>query len=133
MSEQSVKSRPENLVTLVKAVIAILVIVVFLLPPVKQWLNAQPIRLRVIYPLLTLVCLYGLYQAYRATSGAFGLLRWGVIVSAALSSVLAVYGVGQVFFTVGKVCAVAFIVMEIGYILYEGLAGSDDVREGADG
>jgi hypothetical protein len=133
MREQQSSLGSKPIATLVKMLLAFFIIVFFLLPPVKQWLNAEPVRLRVIYALMTLFCLYGLIQAYRERSSTFALVRWAVILLAVGSSVLAVFGVGQIFFTISKVCAIAFIVMEIGHILYEGLAGGTEMREGNDG
>ena len=121
MSERPANPRSEHLSTLVRATMAFVILIVFLLPPVKQWLNADPVRLRIIYPLMALICAYGLFQAYQSSGRTFDLARWGVILLAAVCMVLAVYGVGPVFFTIGKACAIGFIVMEIGRILYEGL------------
>ena len=126
MSEQSVNSRSDYLSTLAKVAIVVVMLAVFLLPPVKQWLNADPVRLRVIYPLMALACGYGLFQAYRSAAGTLDLVRWGVILLAAVCMVLAVYGVGAAFFAIGKVCAIGFIVLEIGRILYEGFVENGD-------
>ena len=125
MSEQLANPRPEYLATLAKITVAFVLLAIFLLPPVKQWLNADPVRLRVIYPLMALACAYGLFQAYRSAGGTFDLVRWGVILLATVCMALAVYGVGGGFFTIGKACAIGFIVIEIGRILYEGFANGE--------
>ena len=126
MSEQSANPRSKYLTTLAQVAIAVVMLAVFLLPPVKQWLNAESVRLRVIYPLMALACAYGLFLTYRSAGRKFDLVRWGVILLSAVCMVLAVYGDGPIFFTIGKACAIGFIVMEIGRILYEGFVESDD-------
>lgn len=126
MSEQPAHPPSAVLATLAKVAIALVMLAVFLLPPVKQWLNADPLRLRALYPLLALACAFGLFQAIRSVAGTFALVRWAVILLAAASMTLAVYGAGAVFFTIGKACAIAFIVLEIGRILYEGFVAGDD-------
>jgi hypothetical protein len=100
-----------------------LIVIVFLLPPVKQWFNETPYLLEILYPLLTLFSLYLLYQAYRDKAGTFVLFKWALLLIATASSVLAVYGAGAVFHTIRLVSAEVFIVLQIGHMLVESFLG----------
>ncbi|MGC9395087.1 MAG: hypothetical protein ACP5J4_09545 [Anaerolineae bacterium] len=106
------------------AVLWMLVVMVFLLPPVKRWFNETPYLLEVLYPLLTLFSLYLLYQAYRAKAGTFVLFKWALLLIATASSVLAVYGAGAGFYTIRSVSAQVFIVLEVGHIFVESFIGT---------
>lgn len=119
------KLQSKSLSTLGFVVLAILLVIIFLLPPVKKWLNEIPYLFEVVYPLLALFSIYGLYQAYRSESGAFTLLKWVLLLVATGSSVLAVYGAGAFFFTLRQIGAVAFIVLEIGHTLVGGFPSEE--------
>jgi FtsH-binding integral membrane protein len=105
------------------AALGLVIVVIFLLPPVKRWFNETPYLLEILYPLLTLFSLYLLYQAYRAKAGTFALFKWALLLVAALSSMLAVYGAGAIFYTIRLVSAEVFIVLQIGHILVESFFG----------
>ena len=105
------------------AVLGVGIVIIFLLPPVKQWFNETPYLLEVLYPLLTVFSLYLVYQAYRAKAGSFVLFKWALLLVAALSSTLAVYGAGAIFYTIRQVSAEVFIVLQIGHILVESFLG----------
>jgi hypothetical protein len=105
------------------AALGVLIVIVFLLPPVKRWFNETPYLLEVLYPLLTLFSFYVLYQAYRDKAGKFVLFKWGLLLLAAASSMLAVYGAGEIFYTIRLMSAEFFIVLQIGHILVESLIG----------
>ena len=123
MVNQQEKQRSGLMGGIGAVVLALLIVIVFLLPPVKQWFNQTPYLFEVLYPLLTLFSIYLLYQAYRAKAGTFVLFKWALLLVAAASSVLAVYGAGALFYTVRLVSAEVFIVLEIGHILVESFIG----------
>ena len=106
------------------AALWLLVVIVFLLPPVKRWFNEMPYLLEVLYPLLTLFSLYLLYQAYRDKAGTFMLFKWALLLVATTSAALAVYGAGAIFHTIRLVSAEVFIVLQIGQILVESFIGA---------
>ena len=124
MVDQRKGQRPGLVRGIGMAALWVLIVIVFLLPPVKRWFNATPYLLEVLYPLLTLFSLYLLYQAYRDKAGTFVLFKWALLLIATASSVLAVYGAGAIFYTIRLVSAEVFIVLEIGHIFVESFLGA---------
>ena len=124
MVDQREKQRSGLVRSIGMAALWVLVVIIFLLPPVKRWFNETPYLLEVLYPLLTLFSLYLLYQAYRAKAGTFVLFKWALLLIATASSALAVYGAGTVFYTIRSVSAEVFIVLQIGQIFVESFLGA---------
>ena len=106
------------------AALWLLVVIVFLLPPVKRWFNEMPYLLEVLYPLLALFSLYLLYQAFRDKAGTFMLFKWALLLIATASATLAVYDAGAIFHTIRLMSAEVFIVLQIGQILVESFIGA---------
>jgi hypothetical protein len=96
---------------------------VFLSPTVKGWLNRIPNFWRIFYPLLTLFSGYLLVSAVVAGDGVVAAIKWLILVIAVLGATAFVYGAPRVFFTVGRVGAIVFIVVEVLHTLLEGVLG----------
>ena len=103
-------------------IIAVIVMIGFMLPPVKKVLNTVPYLWEVLYPLLALFSLYVLIQVIQAKEGIINTIKWALLLVASAFMALAVFDVGSVFYTLGRTTAIIFIVMEMGTFLYESVA-----------
>ena len=76
----------------------LLILLVLLLTPVHGWLNRIPNLWEVLYPLLTVFGAYLLITGVRRREGPVALVKWSVLLAAALSATLYAYGATRIFF-----------------------------------
>jgi hypothetical protein len=99
-------------------IFTVAILVVITLSPVKRWLNSIPYLWIILYPLLSIFSLYLFIKSIQSNDEAIVIIKWGLLVISAILMTLAVLGVGSVLFTVGKILAVLFIILELGTYLY---------------
>ncbi|MDF1514679.1 MAG: hypothetical protein P1S60_12800 [Anaerolineae bacterium] len=97
--------------------IAGLALIILMLPPVKSWLNSIPNLWKGLYPLLTVFAVYILYNVIVKKEGTLNTIKWSGFLLSAAAMTIAVYGLGPVFFVVGRISAYFFIVIELGSII----------------
>ena len=120
------KSNDKPIGTLVIRIGVVLVglalIAVLLSPTVKAWLNGIPNFWRIFYPLLALFSGYLVVSAIRTGDGAVEVVKWLILLLATLSATAFAYGAPRLFFTVGRVGAIAFIAVEVLHMILEGVS-----------
>lgn len=98
---------------------AVLVLLGLILTPVKRWLNSIPYLWMILYPLLSLFSLYVLVCAIQAKESLITLIKWGILLIAAVAMAAAAFSMGAVFYSVGRTAAVIFIIVELGTFVYD--------------
>jgi hypothetical protein len=102
-------------------IIAALVLVAIMLRPVKTWLNSIPFLWIVLYPLLSIFSLYVFIRIIQGNEGIVAIIKWAILLLSAVAMTLAVLNLGAVFYTIGKVAAVLFIILELGTLLIDAI------------
>jgi hypothetical protein len=111
--------------SLISVVLGLAILGILLLTPIKSWLNRIPNLWRVVYPLMVLFAGALLARAVRAREGVIALIKWIVLLAAALSATLYAYDGPRLFFNLGRWGAFLFIVIEVVQTLVEGLVSGD--------
>ncbi len=122
MAQNKVEDEKEGLWIRFRVIIvAAVVFIGLMLPPVKKWLNAIPYLWTVFYPLLSLFSLYILIKVIQGKEGPVTYIKWSLLLVSALSMTVAKFGLGSVFFTLGRTLAVVFIIVELVTFLYDNI------------
>lgn len=113
MTEQTSDSRRETWGTVAVVIVALLLFALFLLQPVRCWLNQWPLLWRILYPALAVGSGVMLVRAIRAGERWIEPFKWGLLVIAGLTGSVRFFGGPLVFLRVGKGFAIAFVVVEV--------------------
>ena len=100
------------------ALVGLLLVAVFLLPPVKAFLNGIPHFYKVFYVVLTLLAGYLVVMAAYTRQGALAIGTWALLFWAAACSAVYVFGGARIFFSLGRWGAIVFIVVSTVGILF---------------
>ena len=103
----------------------VLVLIGFLLPPVKRWLNAIPYLWHVLYPLLSLFSLYIIMRAIKTKESVITGIKWCILLVSAVAMTAATYGLGTGLYWVGRTSAIVFIIVELATFIVDAAGGSE--------
>lgn len=94
-------------------IVGLAVLLALFLTPLRQWLNQIPYLWHVLYPLLTLFGAYLVMDSVRRREEGGIIAKWVILLVAALSATLHIYGAGRFFYTLSRWGALFFVVAEI--------------------
>jgi hypothetical protein len=117
--------------SLLAVALGLAILGVLLLTPIKTWLNQIPNLWRVVYPMMALFAVALFVRSVQDHAGLVVLVKWVVLLAAALSATVHAYGGARIFFTLGRWGAILFITLEVITTLVEGLGRKDGFAGGA--
>ncbi len=112
MSEDP-NSEPIGASRFVLLAVGFVILVLLLLPPVKQTLNRIPYLWEVLYPLTMVLSGYLALTAALAREPLLSVGKWSLLFVAAACMAGFVYGAAPIFFTLGRWGALLFIAAEV--------------------
>jgi peptidoglycan/LPS O-acetylase OafA/YrhL len=123
MTEQTSEARRDTWVTVAIVVGAVLLFALFLLRPVKCYINQWPLLWRILYPALAVFAGVMVVQTVRAGERWFEAVRWGLLVVAGVTGSVTFYGGPGVYLQVAKGFAIAFVVAEVLDVILTAFSG----------
>lgn len=94
-------------------IVALVIVAVFLLTPVKGWLNSNPLVFTLIFLALLVFSAYGLVMSLRDKESWRSWLAWGLALVAALLATVWAFGAGVIFLTIARYAAMLFVALEV--------------------